>query len=297
MTDHRYSAYGLLIRSDVELSVLDPVDGADADTDVVIREGDVPRIPKSDDDDSVRYRADPGTFRLTVDGIASFLIEQGERIRYDPAAPTVLETDIFESMILNQTLGLLLHQRGYLVLHASAVSIDGRAAVFIGPRGAGKSTTAAACHAAGHRVIADDVVGITFEDGDPVVVPGIPRLRLLSDAVDFIGVDTELDVDPVSDKHQLLSDGIATSTPLKRIFVLGTDETISVTSPPGRESFLALLKNSYATAVIPDSDTVSRHFQACAAVLEHPVCKRLDRPKDPEELQRLIDTIVEEVLD
>src|SRR5579862_2093768 len=46
--------------------------------------------------------------------------------------------------LLGPVLGLLLRLRGVVCLHASAVSLGGRAVAFAGPAGAGKSTTAAA---------------------------------------------------------------------------------------------------------------------------------------------------------
>jgi len=78
------------------------------------------------------------------------------------------------------------------VLHASAVSIDGKAAIFLGPRGAGKSTTTAAAFGAeGYSVLEDDVVAIRFDEGVLTVVPGVPQLRLKSDAAAALGVEDD----------------------------------------------------------------------------------------------------------
>lgn len=54
---------------------------------------------------------------------------------------------------------LLAHLAGAIPLHASAVAIDGRAFVFVGASGLGKSTLAAAlCDRAGASLLADDAV-------------------------------------------------------------------------------------------------------------------------------------------
>jgi hypothetical protein len=92
--------------------------------------------------------------------------------------------------LLGSAMGMLLHQRGLLPLHANAVEIDGKAVAFMGPSGIGKSTLAAWFHDRGHRVIADDVCVVRFdEEGHPWAEPGLPRLRLWRDALESSGRD------------------------------------------------------------------------------------------------------------
>jgi hypothetical protein len=57
------------------------------------------------------------------------------------------------------------------------------AALFCGPSGAGKSTMAAALNRNGYPCVSDDVCGIDFSSGRPVVLPDGRMLRLWSDAV------------------------------------------------------------------------------------------------------------------
>ena len=69
--------------------------------------------------------------------------------------------------LLGSAMGVLLHQRGLLPLHANAVEIDGKAFAFMGASGSGKSTLAAWFHDHGYRIIADDVCAVRFEtEGD-----------------------------------------------------------------------------------------------------------------------------------
>ena len=59
-------------------------------------------------------------------------------IRLAPAlSPDVLEGDV-RAYLLGTAIGALLHQRGLLPLHASAVEVNGRAVAFIAPAGHGK---------------------------------------------------------------------------------------------------------------------------------------------------------------
>lgn len=68
--------------------------------------------------------------------------------------------------------------QGFAGLHASAVEIRGRAAVFAGVSGAGKSTIAAALGSRGRRYLADDFVGLDPSCDVPgcVTPPACPRL-------------------------------------------------------------------------------------------------------------------------
>ena len=92
---------------------------------------------------------------VAVEGIAEYAVEGGRKIWVKPAenAPT-RNVRLF---LLGSVMGLLLHQRGDLPLHANAIEIDGKALAFAGPSGSGKSTLAGAFHDRGYRVIADDV--------------------------------------------------------------------------------------------------------------------------------------------
>lgn len=79
----------------------------------------------------------------------------------------------------NTVLSVFLGVDDDLVLHGSAVGIDGRAVVFCGPSGSGKSTVAAAMALSGAAVITDDALRVTLgAAGPPRCFPGVPELRL-----------------------------------------------------------------------------------------------------------------------
>jgi hypothetical protein len=85
--------------------------------------------------------------------------------------------------LLGPVLGMVLRLRGLTCLHASAVSLGGRALLVCGPAGAGKSTTAAAFAARGRPVLADDVAALERGAGGFTVRGAYPQLRLWPDAV------------------------------------------------------------------------------------------------------------------
>src|SRR6185437_8241442 len=81
---------------------------------------------------------------------------------------------------------ILWHQRGLLPLHASAISVNGKAVALAGPSGVGKSTLAAAL-VGNHAVLADDICIIDPSDR-PTMLPSTPRLRLWREALDHFHI-------------------------------------------------------------------------------------------------------------
>jgi hypothetical protein len=90
------------------------------------------------------------------------------------------------SYLLGPVFGLLLRLRGVICLHASAVSIDDRCAVFVGSEGSGKSTTAAAFAREGFAVLSDDIVGLVERGDEFYVIPAYPRVNLWPDSVKLL---------------------------------------------------------------------------------------------------------------
>jgi ABC-type dipeptide/oligopeptide/nickel transport system ATPase component len=79
--------------------------------------------------------------------------------------PQFVDAARIEKLRQGQVAALLRHLTVGVSLHASAISIDGQCILFLGERGAGKSTTAAAlCSRADVEFIADDTAAIDFRD-------------------------------------------------------------------------------------------------------------------------------------
>ncbi len=118
----------------------------------------------------------------TTGGVIEFILNPpGSRIwafRYTTAARDPISTNAVASLLAGSVLPLVLRLRGTLCLHGSAVAIGNHAVVLVGNKGAGKSTLAATLAAAGHPVLADDVVALTSGNDGYMAHSGYPRLRL-----------------------------------------------------------------------------------------------------------------------
>ncbi|HEY3128282.1 MAG TPA: hypothetical protein VGL91_02400 [Acidobacteriota bacterium] len=167
-----YTAYGLRIRSFLFLPGLPSDEGP---PDVDIRLGRLNRRPKALVKEGC-LRVSKNQALLSWQDVGAFLISDGREI----IVYSSLETDdrLLRLFIVGPPLGILLHQREQLVLHASAVSIDGEIVAFLAGSGCGKSTIAAALHARGHGVVADDVLAADATRENPTVHSGFPQLKL-----------------------------------------------------------------------------------------------------------------------
>lgn len=151
-------------------------------------------------------------------------------------------------------LGLLLHRRGVLCIHGSALSINGRTITLVGDSGAGKSTTAASLIVRGATLISDDVVALRPCGDDFIVEPGSTSLRLGQAAkTRILGADLQLSTAPWVDK--LLWD-VSTedgrepqSRRLDAIYLLGDAEGFEGVRPAPLAPLLAL--RELITALYP----------------------------------------------
>ncbi len=80
--------------------------------------------------------------------------------------PSDAELDLFIGLALAPMLIELAPSRGWLGVHAAAVSIDGAGILLPGPSGAGKSTIFSHVHQSGHGVLSDDLVWLRPATGE-----------------------------------------------------------------------------------------------------------------------------------
>jgi len=207
------------------------------------------------------------------------------------------ETVTYEDMtthLLGPIMGFALRLRGIVCLHASAVAVDNRAVVFLGPGGYGKSTTAAAFAKSGYPVLSDDIVALAEREDGFLVQPAYPRLRLWPSAVQnlFGSADALPRISPhhpTWDKRFLdLSNGKHKfqDFPLS-LAVIYTADSDSMMDRPCIESLsasggvLKMISNSYANHLL-DGRTRSREFDVLSRlVMTVPVrCLRVRSRED-----------------
>ena len=121
-------------------------------------------------------------FRLLYCDGTQFLVDQcGSHVWATwPESLTLEDTTTY---LVGPVLGFVLRLRGITCLHASAIAVSDRAIAFLGPAGAGKSTTAAGFAELGFPVLSDDVIALDDRGDSFLVQSAYPRLRLWPDSV------------------------------------------------------------------------------------------------------------------
>lgn len=183
---NRYSAFGLIIESEIKLPELVSLKEQNEKSenipiDIYITFG---QIPKSIDDSKIKsiwYEAALGEYLLKVDGIANYYVKDGKKIIIEPNENS-LEEDI-RVFLLNSVFSAILQQRGILVFHASAAVVNGKSIVFAGISDSGKTAIALSLYDRGYDLICDEICAIKIENGEPMVLGGIPQLNVWQDTL------------------------------------------------------------------------------------------------------------------
>jgi hypothetical protein len=289
MTRWTYRLYGLTVATDTPIDALRPQEATDVDVSIRFgppRDAAEPTDWLRTDDPFDLWRAPgPGTWwaeggdgrwhRLglgwdyeTVDVV---IAPRGEEawIRHRPDVPT---GDVWAS-VLNPLVACALRLRGTTPLHASVLHWRRSALLIVGPKGAGKSTSAAALAQAGATVMADDIAALDLHDARPRVFAGEPRLRLMPDSAatvaagggEAMAIWSSADDRPLKQYVSVVSPAdpvrAPDSAPIAAIYVLEPRRAGTVAiEPVAPAAAIPLLMAQRSPNFMPDLDTRAADF-------------------------------------
>lgn len=258
MTFH-YEIHGLHLASEVALPELRlrPCGPGTAEPDIRIEVGRVPVEVAAPMTTTEGYQVGPDEVLMVVPEVGRYMARQGRVLIVEENAAA--DQAAVRLYLLGSGLAALLHQRGFVPLHASAIVHDGRCFAFVGDSGAGKSTLAAMLARRGYRLLSDDVLALRLGGSGAVLAqPGAPLVKLWPESLPYSAFAEMQAPFECRDfhKHRIGAPESFTETavPLAKIYLLhwllpaSAEPEIEVI--PGFDALVALRRNVYRPTLL-----------------------------------------------
>ena len=226
--------------------------------------------------------------------VGGFRIEEGRTVAYEPGSG--VSDDLVTLPLLGTVMAVVLQRRGRMVLHGSAVALGGKAWVFVGDKGAGKSTTAAALVSAGRPLLTDDVVALEIgADGRLLLAPGYPQVKLTDSATAGMAL-TDAEVLPTpyaaytKHRHALTAPFDTRPVELGGVFVLHRGARFDLTPLAGAAAVQALMRFAYLArfgGALFEGEDARAFLDWCGRVARQASVARLEVPTGFEALKGL----------
>lgn len=208
---------------------------------------------------------------------------------------------------LGLVMSIVLERRHLLCLHASAVNVNGRAVVFLGDKGAGKSTTSGAMLTRGYQPITDDLVAVEhiLSDGmPPTVRPGFSCMKLWPDTIAALDLNAHQGdrlIHPQTTKVQKRLPIPISESPVTfgAAFVLRRDNAVvhtHATKLPPHEALQMILRYTFMARYGESRlgrDHMKDHMRRCAGLVAQIPVYTLNIPDDLTQLDALAREIAE----
>jgi len=123
------------------------------------------------------YTVEDEFVRIETPRGGGILVRGGEEVFFEPAPG--MDEGVMASLVIGVAMIFLLKKRGFYTFHGSAAALGGKALLFLGEKGGGKSTTVAALTLRGWKSLCDDLALLSPQRE---IWPGSPIARLLPDA-------------------------------------------------------------------------------------------------------------------
>lgn len=287
-----YKAYGLLFQSDIKLPGLKIINGR---WNVSLRMGNVDPFSSEPLIEGTDFRVTKDGYYLFWENIGRFKVSNGEEIIADIVPG--LDEHVITSYIVGPLMAVLLHQRGYLILHASAVNINNEAVAFLGWSGSGKSTIAFSIQKES-RLIADDILAINFnKKGIPHVYPGFPYTKIAPSYINRNQLEIKnlgLEDNKAGKCLYLMENNFSDAiVPLKKIYILKEGEITLIGNLSPQMSILELLRHSYLIMLFSDAEKTS-NLKQCSNIVEKVEMKVLQYKKIKKNLQKISELILKD---
>lgn len=292
MGSYQYRVYGLRVDSEIEIPELLPDFEGNPDVSIIL--GKVPVTLPKYQVKGVFYQAIKNDFLFRMDQVGAFRVCEGEEITVELIPDG--NPELMRVFLLGSVFGALLHQKGILALHGSAVAYENGGLIITGRSSSGKSTLAASLAGKGYPFITDDISALHRCEKGFQVHHGIPQMKLWKDVVNKLGLNEGLKkVRPSIEKYrnQVVSGFKSQATDVSRIIVLGSKNTpgIDIKEIYGLEKFKLLKENTYRYQFINGLQVTDQHFLSISDLASSVKIFKVERPTSPLMIKELADEV------
>ena len=285
----KYRAFGLNIQSDFEIPEMQSVDHVHTDVSVVMAE--VPGKIDNPVREGVRFQLTDNEFLLNVDNVASYYVADGNSIRVEKRnGSTLQEMRLF---LLGVVFGALLHQRGMVPFHASALKRSHEAGFLIfGRSGIGKSTLTAHLLKQGYNLLSDDISVVKQKNSQVYGYPSYPFIKLWKDVMDHVNFTAETGTrlrDPLEKYGYRMEENFqGEPAPLNQVFILHVHnkDQYKVEELKGIEKFNALKNQTFRFQFVTEKNR-SAHFAVVNQLAQSTSVYNVTRPQAPMDTEKL----------
>ena len=295
---YNYRVGGLSVTSEMELRGATGIPPDGGTPDARVRFAAVPHELAGASASGPTWDLKDESFLLRVPRLARFLIQGGHSISVElEDGATSQDASVF---VLGTSLGILLHQRGALVLHGAAVARNGCAIAICGHSGAGKSTLAAALCGQGCEFVTDDICVIGLNSNRlPIVLPDGRQLKLWRQSIENLDLNARQGeaVRDTFEKYFIAPETVAAEPPrLSAIYVLREtrpplESGIEVLGFAGRHAH-AGARSNYRPGLRRRLGSKAQMLMQAAAMFGHAKAFRLTRPLEFEKMSAIVDELL-----
>jgi HPr Serine kinase C-terminal domain len=290
-----YVVYGIGIHSNLELPELTPVQ-SDRDVTIIVKEESGGYVEPARPREYLKVSPEETLVALKCVGL--FQIRNGSEIIVIPAPNA--DRRLMQLCLAGSIMAVLLYQRGVQVLlHASAVEVQGEMVGFLGDSGAGKSSMAITMLSRGHGIISDDLVPVQCHPLPATVWAGYPQMKFSAEVAAFLGysLDSLIYVHPLLDEYAYRSTVGFPKSPrrLNSLFILVDSESDvpSVELIKGPAAVMELIRYCYGMPSLQPLLDRTAQLHQCVTLAETISIYRLHRPRRLEKLPEVA-ALVEE---
>jgi hypothetical protein len=259
-----YTAYGLAIRSAIPLSEFTAASSAQPE--VIVTYGHRGAWVAEMQGAARAIEIREGEARFWFPDVGAFIVRDGSQIIAIPEDG--VEPELLRLYIQGMMMATILHQRGFCVLHASVIEIDGGAIALMGHIGAGKSSLAGALYVRGHRVVADDNAAVNTTGRVPIVAPGYPYVKLFPAIASLLGFQEDslclVHASQVKLRGAVTQGFAHNPLPLRRVYILDREHSGDISPLSPLKVTIELLRNSVPTRWGHAGD--ARQLQQCGMI-------------------------------